>query len=133
MSGEDLVIAEIKRLRSEVTALRGHVAMSGMRHGWLKHVIKNLETDPHTQYSVHFYGVIYWLINFPAVCYLFFFQPTLWLKWGIFITLIYSIYANFATDYGAMSAAMAAFGQGTLPELPVESHIPTASENASPK
>jgi hypothetical protein len=56
------------------------------------------------------WGAIYWLINFPLICCLFFFTPTLWVKLGIFITLIYSIYSNLATDYGAMSAAEAAFG-----------------------
>ena len=61
------------------------------------------------------WGAIYWLINFPLICCLFFFTPTLWLKLGIFITLIYSIYANLATDYGAMSAAEAAFGEPQPP------------------
>ena len=59
-------------------------------------------------------------INFPAIVYLFFGQPNLWTKLGIFITLIYSIYANFATDYGAMSAAMAAFGDKPPPEIPLQ-------------
>jgi len=69
---------------------------------------------------VHYWGVIYWLVNFPLVIYLFFGLPVIWLKWGIFITLIYSIYANFATDYGAMSAALAAEGQAPLPAIPLE-------------
>jgi uncharacterized membrane protein (DUF106 family) len=51
------------------------------------------------------WGAIYWLINFPLICCLFFLTPALWLKLGIFITLIYSIYANLVTDYRAMSAA----------------------------
>ena len=66
------------------------------------------------------WGAIYWLINFPLVCCLFFLTPTLWLKLGIFITLIYSIYANLATDYGAMSAAEAAFGEPQPPPIPLE-------------
>ena len=37
-----------------------------------------------------------------------------------FITLIYSIYANLATDYGAMSAAEAAFGKPQPPPIPLE-------------
>jgi hypothetical protein len=80
-----------------------------VRHGWLKLIIKDLETNPHSQYTVHLYGAMYWLINFPLITALYVFEPHLWLALGIFITLIYSIYANFATDYGAMSAAMAAF------------------------
>jgi hypothetical protein len=60
----------------------------------------------------------------PLICCLFFFTPTLWLKLGIFITLIYSIYANLATDYGAMSAAEAAFGQPQPPPIPLEPQPP---------
>ena len=81
---------------------------------------KNLSTNPYTQYKVHMWGAIYWLINFPLICCLFFFTPTLWVKLGIFITLIYSIYANLATDYGAMSAAEAAFGEPQPPPIPLE-------------
>jgi NAD(P)-dependent dehydrogenase (short-subunit alcohol dehydrogenase family) len=54
------------------------------------------------------------------ICWLFFFTPSPWLKLGIFITLIYSIYANLATDYGAMSAAEAAFGEPQPPPIPLE-------------
>lgn len=119
-------MTELERLRAEIAGLRTDVARlhaaqlrrASMRHGWLRHVISDLETNPRTQYKVHFYGVIYWLANFPLIVALFFGAPALWLKLGVFITLIYSIYANFATDYGAMSAAMAAFGEPPLPPLP---------------
>jgi hypothetical protein len=111
---------EVRQLRGELAAHRRLILATTMRHGWLRHVVNSLETDAHTQYRVHLYGVVYWLINFPLVAYLFFGLPALWIKWGIFITLVYSIYANFATDYGAMSAAMAAFGDSPLPEIPIE-------------
>ena len=87
-------------------------------------LFKDLPTNPRTQYKVHKWGAIYWLINCPLICCLFFFSPTLWLKLGIFITLIYSIYANLATDYGAMSAAEAAFGQPQPPPIPLEPQPP---------
>jgi hypothetical protein len=117
--------AELRLLRAEVRALRAHVtSLRGpVPHGWLKHVVKDLETNPRVQYKVHLYGAAYWLVNIPAVILLYLFAPGLWLKLGIFITLLYSIYANFATDYGGMSAAMASFGQAPLPEIPVESHV----------
>lgn len=73
-------------------------------YAWVRKILD----DPVTQYKLHLYGVIYWLINFPLVAILFFVAPELWLKVGVFITLMYSIYANLATDYGAMSAALAA-------------------------
>ena len=116
---DEATAREIRLLRQELAAFRYR---STMRHGWLKYVIKDLETNPHTQYKVHFYGMLYWLCNLPLVAGLFFGLPNLWTKLGIFITLVYSIYANFATDYGAMSSAMAAFGQTPLPEIPVQSH-----------
>jgi hypothetical protein len=113
---------EIQHLRRQVSGVHRQVEARGGA-SWLKFVIKDLETNPHTQYRVHYYGVLYWLINFPAVILLFIFAPGLWLKAGILITLIYSIYANFATDYGSMSAAMAAFSRDPLPELPVTPHV----------
>jgi hypothetical protein len=96
------------------------VAPVVMRHGWLKFWIKDLETNPRSQFKVHKWGVYYWLVNFPLITLLFFMAPGLWLKLGIFITLIYSIYANFATDYGSMSAAMAAYDMKVMPEIPGE-------------
>lgn len=116
------ITAELARLRAQVAELHQHVTRPQVpvRHGWLKLVVKDLETNPRTQYKVHLYGVVYWLVNFPLVCYLFFGLPALWLKLGIFITLMYSIYANFSTDYGAMSAAMAAYGVQPPPEIPLE-------------
>lgn len=115
------------RLQAQLTHLRLIRLRSPVRHGWLRFVVKDLETNPHTQYKVHLAGAIYWLINFPLVTLLFFFEPSLWLKLGIFITLIYSVYANFSTDYGAMSAAMAAFSDTPLPVIPLESVQPPAA------
>lgn len=122
-------LAELRKLRAEIAAIRLAGSRVPVRHGWLKLVIKDLETNPRTQYKVHLYGVVYWIINFPLVTALFFGAPALWLKWGVFITLFYSIYANFATDYGAMSAAMASFGEHPLPELPVEAHVEAKSDD----
>jgi hypothetical protein len=119
----DDTIAELRKLRAEMHAIRTASNARTMHYGWLKHVVKDLETNPHTQYKVHYYGMLYWLVNFPLVAALFFLAPGVWLKWGIFITLVYSIYANFATDYGSMSSAMAAFGNDPLPELPSSAHV----------
>jgi hypothetical protein len=121
-------IAELRLLRTEISAMRRQHNVSRVgRYGWLKPLVKDLETNPHTQYKVHLYGMMYWLVNFPLVAAFFFLAPTLWLKWGVFITLFYSIYANFATDYGAMSSAMAAFGP-PLPEIPTSAHVEAKSD-----
>lgn len=37
-----------------------------VRHGWAGLIVKDLETNPHTQYRVRLYGLIYWPVNFPA-------------------------------------------------------------------
>lgn len=132
MADEDLLLAEVRRLRAETVALRATLTTGRNMHSWARHIVKDFETNPRTQYKVHLWGSMYWLVNLPMVCYLFFGQPALWTKLGIFITLVYSIYANFATDYGAMSAAMAAFGQQPLPEIPAEIH-PATTEPGAPK
>src|SRR5580700_8180097 len=120
MTETEALLAEIRLLRADVARL--HVAM----HSRMRLLFKDLSTNPHTQYKVHLWGAIYWLINFPLVCFLFFFTPALWVKLGIFITLVYSIYANLATDYGAMSAAEAAFGEQPPPPIPLEPPPPLA-------
>jgi hypothetical protein len=126
---DDDVAAELAALRAELAAVRAELDAARRPRRLrvkryapkrLRPVIVALETDPDTQYKVHRWGAIYWLINFPVIVWLFFFHQDLWVKVGIFITLIYSIYANLATDYGAMSSAMAAKGQQPPPEIPLE-------------
>lgn len=70
-----------------------------------REVIDNIDTNPKVQNRIHTIGFYYWTINFPLVTYMFFFQPHLWLKYGLFVTLIYSIYANWTSDYTGMSAS----------------------------
>lgn len=67
--------------------------------------VKDLDENPKIQLRIHTIGFWYWTGNFPIITYMFFFQPDLWLKYGLFITLIYSIYANWSTDYAGMSSA----------------------------
>ena len=124
MTETESLIAEVRQLRADVARLHTAYTAVHIRHGWMNMLLKDLSTNPYTQYKVHMWGAIYWLINFPLVCCLFFLTPTLWVKLGIFITLIYSIYANLATDYGAMSAAEAAFGQPQPPPIPLEPSPP---------
>lgn len=74
--------------------------------------IEELDNNPHVQLKIHTVGFWYWTINFPIVAYMFFFQPAIWLKWGLFITLIYSIYANWTSDYTGMSSAQSVINTG---------------------
>ncbi len=131
MTETQVLIAEVRQLRAEVAQLHTVQTAVRARHRWMMLFFKDLSTNPYTQYKVHKWGAIYWLINFPLICGLFFFTPGLWLKLGIFITLIYSIYSNLATDYGAMSAAEAAFGEPAAPPIPLEPPPPIVLEPPS--
>jgi hypothetical protein len=113
---DDQVLIVLHRLEAEVRRLKTEALRP--RNGFLRLAIRDLETNPHAQFGVHKWGMWYWVVNFPLVTALFFLEPSVWLKWGLYITLIYSIYANFATDYGAMSAAIAAFEDRSLPPIP---------------
>jgi len=77
-----------------------------------KRDVSALDNDPKVQLKIHTFGFYYWTINFPIITYMFFFQQGAWLKWGLFITLIYSIYANWSTDYAGMSSAQAVINTG---------------------
>lgn len=98
------------QLLAELTAAREHREASTRRsqpHGWLRHLVKGLEDDPGVQAAVHKWACVYWLINFPVIAVLYFCYPSVWVGVGLLVNTFYSLYANFATDYGALSAAQA--------------------------
>lgn len=99
-----------------------------MRHGWLKLFVHDLEYNPQTQYKVHLYAAYFWVINAIAVTIALFAFPDQWNMIAVFYVALVSLYANFATDYGAMSATLAAMGQMPLPEIPVEAHVNEPSQ-----
>ena len=72
---------------------------------FFKHFISEIDEDARIQLRIHTVGFWYWTINFPIITYMFFFQGDMWLKYGLFITLIYSIYANWTSDYTGMSSS----------------------------
>ena len=78
----------------------------------LYHLVRNdvhkLEYDPHAQWKFHRTMSWYWVVNFPIVGVLFFGYPKLWVGVGLLLNTFYSLYANFATDYGAIPASYAA-------------------------
>lgn len=124
------VMNEIRSLRAwqerEMRSLHAKVDSANrtpLRHGWLKHILRDLETNPETQYKVHLYAMYWWTLNFALVLILFVFGNGVWQRISVLYLVLVSLYANWATDYGAMSAALAAKGQTPLPELPLERHV----------
>jgi hypothetical protein len=64
--------------------------------------IREFEEDAKTQARFHLVMAYFWI-----VLYVFAYQKPIWDKYGVFYVLIASLYANFATDFGALSGAQA--------------------------
>lgn len=65
------------------------------------------EYDAEFQTAFHLRMTYFWLVNMAVASAVFIFAPGLWSKASIFYLVLVSLYANFATDYGAVSAAEA--------------------------
>lgn len=88
------------------------VHVHAIRHRWVRHLLKDFETNPKTQYKVHIFFTYFWLANIALSLFVFIFAQGFWQRASGLYLVIVSLYANFATDYGAVSAAEAA-GIGT--------------------
>jgi hypothetical protein len=71
-------------------------------------LLQRLENNPRSQYRFHKWMAYFWLINMAVVVGAFSFLPAVWKTASVLYLVLVSLYANFATDYGAMSAAEAA-------------------------
>ncbi|HWZ65638.1 MAG TPA: hypothetical protein VNX65_02450 [Patescibacteria group bacterium] len=80
-----------------------------MRHGWIKHFIHDFESNPELQYKIHMFFTYIWLVNMVVAVSVFIFAQPFWQQASVLYLVLVSLYANFATDYGAVSAAEAAF------------------------
>jgi hypothetical protein len=69
--------------------------------------VKDLDENPRVQLRIHTCGFWFWTAAFMWVTYLFVASPGEWARFGLFITLQFSIYANWTSDYTGMSAAQA--------------------------
>ena len=98
-----------------------HFHHAPLRHGWLKYVIKDFETNPALQYRIHMTFTYLWLANMLVALSVFLFAQGLWQKASVLYLVLVSLYDNFATDYGAVSAAIAA---GTATHVPPEERTP---------
>jgi hypothetical protein len=103
--------------------------MAALQHLSLlfKRDIEKLELDPSTQYRFHFVMAWFWLACMPASAVAFFpHTAATWLQLLIFEV---SLWANFATHLGAMSAALAAKASSAPP---TRADILTAVEGMQP-
>jgi len=76
--------------------------LNGLRK--LKH---KLEYDPEFQTTFHIRMAYFWLINKVVAVTIFIVFPGFWARASVLYLVIVSLYANFATDYGAASASEA--------------------------
>jgi hypothetical protein len=85
------------------------------RHGWVLALFRALakdkerfETDAELQFKIHKFASYFWIVNFCVALFVFFVFPGLWASASVLYLVLVSLYANFATDYGAVSASLAA-------------------------
>lgn len=85
------------------------------RHAWIIKLCSALakdkqrfETDTKLQLRIHQIASYVWIVNFFVALFVFFAFPGFWAHASVLYLVLVSLYANFATDYGAVSAALAA-------------------------
>lgn len=65
-------------------------------------------TDPHFQYRLHLIATYMWIINAVVAMGVFLLAQGFWQRFSVLYLVLVSLYANFATDYGAVPASEAA-------------------------
>ena len=77
------------------------------QHHALKSLFHDFEENPATQVKFHWVMMMFWIANaiIGAVVAILF--PATWVAIGVLYVFLLSIYANWDTDYGAVSAAQA--------------------------
>jgi hypothetical protein len=85
-----------------------------IRSSWLSVILKRFNTDPKLQYKIHIVMTYFWLFNMIACIFAFLFFKSFWTDFSIFYILFVSLYANFATDFGAVPGSEAAISAADL-------------------
>lgn len=78
--------------------------------------VRAMEYDPYTQWRYHLVMSWVWIISAVPILILFFGFPVHWLRWGLLITLLYSLYANWVSDFTGLHAAWAALRGNQIAE-----------------
>ena len=79
-----------------------------MRHGWIKLFVKNFEYNHLFQFKFHLWMMSFWMVNVAVGTVILFLWPAEWLRIGVYYVFLLSLYANWDTDYDAVSASQAA-------------------------
>ena len=72
------------------------------------HIVKRFEEDPTTQLKFHLFFSFLWLVNIVVAVFTYLALPAVWSHYSVLYLVVVSLYANFATDYGAVAASIAA-------------------------
>jgi hypothetical protein len=126
MTSEERLLAEIRQLHAKLDRLQR--TQVPLRHAWVKHILHDFEYDPKVQYKVHLVAMWVWTFSIITVVGLFTFANHFWQVVSVLYLVVISLYANWATDYGAMSAALAAKAEDPLPEVPLQTHVEPAAD-----
>lgn len=89
------------------------------RHVWIKpflRFLKEAEDDAAVQIKIHKIAVRFWLVNFAVAVAAYIFLPDVWKQASVLYLVLVSLYANLATDYGALSASQSAYSAGKAAE-----------------
>lgn len=68
-------------------------------------LLKRFEDDPKFQIAFNKFFVYYWIVNFIGATIVFFVAKVTWDKYSVYYIVAISLFANFATNYGALSAS----------------------------
>jgi len=71
----------------------------------VRQVQDRFENDPKFQIVFNKFFTYFWLVNIVVASIIFFSDRKDWDKYSIFYVTVISLYANFATNYGALSAS----------------------------
>lgn len=81
--------------------------MSGPQHRWIRRLVDDFEGNPEFQVRFHLVAMLFWIANAVVGTVILITLPRLWVAIGVFYVFLLSIYANWDTDYDAVSAASA--------------------------
>lgn len=73
-----------------------------------RRLLHNFEYTHRLQLRFHLAMMTFWVLNLVAGTVLLFLSPDLWVRVGVYYVFVLSIYANWDTDYDAVSASQAA-------------------------